>query len=113
MISARLEIAIVEAIHQHAAIHRQHPVDLPQALLALRRVSSDLLATITDFDERARIDARVDELQRAVPWQTPERDQGQLRAEDVRHSPSMADTAEGGGRCGAAAPIGGGKEGRS
>jgi hypothetical protein len=38
----------------------------------------------------------VNELQRAAPWQSSERDQGQARAEDVRHSPSMADTAEGG-----------------
>lgn len=44
--------------------------------------SSALLGNISDPDERtAMINALVDELQRAVPWQSSERGQGQLSAE--------------------------------
>ena len=110
-ISARLDIAIGEAIQQHTAAYRQNVIDLEETLSALRRVSSALLGDIPDPDERsAMLCVLVDELQRAAPWQSSERGQEQLRADDVRHSPSMADAAEGGGRCEAAVPLVDGRE---
>ena len=97
MISTKLDVAVLEAIHDHAVFQRRKEIAPEEALQALRKVSSDLLATITNLNERARIfKALVDELQRAAPWQSSERGQGQLRAEDVHRSPSMVDIAEGG-----------------
>jgi hypothetical protein len=87
----------VEAIQQHATAYRQNVIDLKETLFALRRVSSALLGNITDLGQPAlTLKAPVNELQRAALWQSSERDQRQLRADDVRHSLSMADTAEGG-----------------
>ena len=97
MISAKLDVAIVEAIQQLATDYRHSAIDLEEMLFALRRVISALLGNITDPDERAAmLCVLVEELQRAAQGQSSERDQGQQRAEDVHHSPSMVDTAEGG-----------------
>ena len=91
MINAKLEIAIIEAIERHAAAYRQSVIDLEETLSALRRVSSALLGNIPDPDERAAmLNVLVDEPQRAAQGQSSERDQGQLRAEDVRSS-SLSD----------------------
>ena len=97
MISVKPEIAIIEAVYEHAAFHQLGAIDLGETLSALRKVSSGLLANIPDPDERAAmLCVLVDELQRAAQGQSSERGPGRQRAEDVRHSPSMADTAEGG-----------------
>ena len=102
----------VEAIRQHAAAYRQSVIDLKETLFALRRASSAMLGNVTDPDQRALMrNALVNELKRAAPGQSSERGQGQLRAEDVRHSPSMADRAEGGRAvAGRLALTGGGRD---
>ena len=50
-LSAKLDVAILEAIQQHATAYRQNVIDLKETLFALRRVSSALLGNITDLDQ--------------------------------------------------------------
>ena len=77
MISARLDIALVETIQQHAAAYRLRVIDLEEALFALCRVSSAQFGKITDADERAAIlCVLVEELQRAAQGQSSEREPG-------------------------------------
>jgi hypothetical protein len=58
MISRKLSIAIIEAIQQHADRNCGGKIDLREALAALGDVASDLLADITDHNERMSMHGR-------------------------------------------------------